>query len=63
MQNRVWPWEEGAREKGREVTEVRSSGGEKKKKKKKRFRKPEAVGWLRAEELGEERWEQFQRCQ
>lgn len=32
-------------------------------KEKKRFRKPEAIGWLRAEELGEERWEQFQRCQ
>lgn len=43
--NRVWLWEWVAGEKAERSPKL------------KRFRKPEAVGWLMAAELGEERWE------
>lgn len=47
QKNRVWLWEWVAEEKAERSPKL------------KRFRKPEAVGRLMTEELGEERWESF----
>lgn len=47
----MWPWGEVAPEKGGRSLKLEVL------EKKKKFWKPEAVGWLRVAELGEERWE------